>query len=83
MDVSTTVTVEGLDQFGNARGDVSSQAHVSISPENGCTNPASGPHVCLAHFVDQTKPQPYHIISAKVGNVQSSRRIAVVPKARS
>jgi hypothetical protein len=82
VDTSTTVTVEGLDQFGNVRGDVSSQAHVSIMPENGCTNPASGPHVCIAHFLD-AGPTPYHFISAVIGSLVVTQHVKVVPKSHS
>ncbi len=78
VDTSTTVTVEGFDQFGNGR-DVSSQAYLRIMPENGCTNPASGPHICIAHFLD-AGPSPYHFISVVVGNLQATPHVKVVPK---
>jgi hypothetical protein len=81
VDTPTTVTVEGFDQFGNAR-DVSSQADLRILPENGCTNPASGPHVCIAHFLD-AGPTPYHFIAAVVGPLHSTQHFKVVPKSRS
>ena len=82
VDVPTPVTVEGVDQFGNARGDVSSQAHVTIMPENGCTNPASGPHICLAHFLDAGST-PYHFIAAVIGSLHATQKVKVVPKAGS
>ncbi|HEX3841687.1 MAG TPA: hypothetical protein VHU85_12900 [Acidimicrobiales bacterium] len=78
VDVATPVSVEGFDQFGNG-WDVSSQAQVHILPENGCTNPASGPHVCLAHFLDD-KATPYHFYSFSVGNVHGTQHVRIVRK---
>ncbi|HEX3460897.1 MAG TPA: hypothetical protein VHT49_08325 [Acidimicrobiales bacterium] len=78
VDTATVVTVEGFDQFGNG-WDVSAQAMVHILPENGCTNPKTGPHVCIAHFLDE-KATPYHFYSAEVGSVRGTQHVRVVPK---
>jgi len=78
VDTATVVTVEGFDQFGNG-WDVSGQAMVHILPENGCTNPVSGPHVCIAHFVDD-KATPYHFYSAEVRSVHGTQHVRVVSK---
>ncbi len=81
VDTATTVTVDGYDQFDNG-WDVSSQTNVRILPENGCTNPASGPHVCIAHFLDD-KPTPYHFYSFVVGSVHGAQHVRIVPKPHS
>jgi hypothetical protein len=81
ISTAATTTVEGFDQFGNG-WDVSSQTNVRIFPENGCTNPASGPHVCVAYFLDD-KATPYHFYSFVVGSVHGSQHVRVVSKPHS
>ena len=81
VSTGTTVTVDGYDQFGNG-WDVSSQANVRIFPENGCTNPASGPHVCIANFLDD-KATPYHFYSFVVGSVKGTQHVRIVSKSHS
>lgn len=78
VDTSAITTVEGFDQFGNG-WDVSRQATLSIVPENGCTNPTSGPHVCIAHFLDE-KADPYHFYSFAVGSLHGNQHVRVVSK---
>ncbi len=74
----TTVSVTGLDQFGNG-WDVSSQANLRILPEFGCTNPPSGIHSCVANFRD-AGPNPYHFISVMDGKVTLAQHVKVVAK---